>query len=132
MGLHPKIQRRILDVIREVSRNEKKQFIITTHSGTILDSVCDSSRIFIEKNYNGEYKAIQNISVNAALTKMDDKSFPLIDLYCEDREAKWIIDKVITTIDKEKKINGFSSLINVIISGSSNKTYTHFIFQLWD
>jgi predicted ATPase len=127
MGLHPKIQRRVLDVIREVSKKENKQFIITTHSSTILDSVCDSSRIFIEKNHKGEYRAIQNISVNAALTKMDAKSYPLIDLYCEDKEAKWIINKAIAAIEKEDKINGFSNLINIIISGSSNKTYTHFI-----
>jgi len=127
MGLHPKIQRRVMDVIREVSRKENKQFIITTHSSTILDSVCDSSRIFIEKNHNGEFKAIQNISVNAALTKMDAKSYPLIDLYCEDKEAEWIINKVIAAIEKKGKINGFYSLINVIISGSANKTYTNFV-----
>ena len=29
MGLHPKVQRRLMDVIRDISRNEKKQFIIT-------------------------------------------------------------------------------------------------------
>lgn len=127
MGLHPKIQRRVIDVIREVSRKYNKQFILTTHSSTILDSVSDSSRIFIEKNHKNEYKAIQNISVNAALTKMDSKSYPLIDLYCEDKEAKWIIDKAISAIEHEDAINGFSNLINIIISGSSSKTYTHFI-----
>jgi predicted ATPase len=127
MGLHPKIQRRVLDVIRDVSRTENKQFIITTHSSTILDSVLDSSRIFIEKNYKGEYKVIQNISVNAALTKMDVKSYPLIDLYCEDKEAKWLISKAISAIESEGKIIGFSNLINIIISGSSNLTYTHFV-----
>ena len=54
MGLHPKIQRRLMDVIRNVSRNDNKQFIMTPHSGTILDSVCLSSRIFIEKNNRGD------------------------------------------------------------------------------
>ena len=127
MGLHPKIQRRLIDVIREISKNENKQFIITTHSSTILDSVCDSSRIFISKNHKNEYKAIQNISVNAALTKMDSKSFPLVDLYCEDKEAKWIINKAISAIENEEYIYGFSNLINIILSGSSSKTYNHFI-----
>lgn len=127
MGLHPKIQRRVMDVIREISRNENKQFIITTHSSTILDAVSDSSRIFIEKNHRNEYKGIQNISVNAALTKMDAKSYPLFDLFCEDKEAKWIINKAISAIENEDNIKEFSNLINIIISGSSSKTYTHFI-----
>lgn len=126
MGLHPKVQRRLLDVIRNICTLENKQFIITTHSGTILDSVNDSSRIFIEKNPKGEYKAIQNISVNASLSKMDSKSYPLIDLYCEDNEAKKIIKEAIKAIETNKKINNFSELINIIISGSADKTYTYF------
>ncbi|MBL0286886.1 MAG: ATP-binding protein [Bacteroidetes bacterium] len=100
MGLHPKIQRRLMDVIRNVSRNDNKQFIMTSHSPTILDSVCLNSRIFIEKNNTGNYKAIQNISVNAALTKMDSKSFPLIDLYCEDNEAKKSYQKALKMYQK--------------------------------
>ena len=91
MGLHPKVQRRLMDVIRDISRNDKKQFIITSHSSTILDTVSPESRIFIEKSHTSEYKSINNISVSAALTKMDAKSFPLIDLYCEDKLAKKII-----------------------------------------
>jgi len=127
MGLHPKIQRRLIDVLRNISRKENKQFIITTHSGTVLDSVADSSRIFIKKNQNGGYRCIQNISVNAALTKMDSKSFPLVDIYCEDELSKKIINKAITEIEKDKQINNFSELIDTIISGSADKTYTYYI-----
>lgn len=126
MGLHPKVQRRLIDVIRNICTLENKQFIITTHSATILDSVTDLSRIFIEKNPFGEFKAIQNISVNASLSKMDAKSYPLIDLFCEDKEAQKIIYEAITAVEKKYKINNFSELINVILSGSADKTYTYF------
>jgi predicted ATPase len=126
MGLHPKIQRRLLDVIRNVSRQTQKQFIITTHSGTVLDSVCPQSRIFIEKSPTGDFKAIHDISVNAALSKMDSKSFPLVDIYCEDNEAKKIIEKGITEVEKCYSINNFSELINIIISGSAENTFRNF------
>jgi len=126
MGLHPKVQRRLMDVIRNISRNEEKQFILTTHSPTILDSLSDKSRIFIEKNHNGEYRGIQNISVSAALTKMDSKSYPLVDLYCEDDEAKRIIEKGISAVERKNNLNNFSSLINIIVSGSASLTYTYF------
>lgn len=127
MGLHPKVQRRLMDVIRNICRVESKQFILTTHSSTILDSVNTNSRIFIEKNPIGEYRAIQNISVSAALSKMDAKSFPLIDLYCEDDEAFKIIQKGIKGAEKDYKLNNFSELINIIVSGSADKTYSNFI-----
>lgn len=126
MGLHPKVQRRVMDVIRNVCRNENKQFIFSTHSSTILDSLDSESRIFIEKNPLGKFKAIQNISVNAALSKMDAKSFPLVDIYCEDSEAKKIIEKGIEAVEKNKDLNNFSELINIIISGSADKTFSHF------
>lgn len=127
MGLHPKVQRRLVDVIRNVCRNEQKQFILTTHSSTILDAVGSKSRIFIERNPSNEYKAIHNISVSAALSKMDAKSFPLVDIYCEDEEAKKIIQKGISGIERTLKLNNFSELINIIISKSANVTYSNFI-----
>ena len=126
MGLHPKIQRRLIDVIRNISRNDNKQFIMTSHSGTILDSVSLNSRIFIEKNNRGDYKAIQNISVNAALSKMDSKSYPLIDLYCEDEEAKQIIKKGIENVATKHNLNNFKELINILCLGSADSTYKCF------
>ena len=71
-------------------------------------------QIFIEKNNIWDYKVIQSISVNAALSKMDSKSFPLIDLYCEDDEAKKIIEKWIHYVSIKHKLNNFKELINII------------------
>jgi hypothetical protein len=92
-----------------------------------LDAVDSKSRIFIEKSPSNKYKAIHNISVSAALSKMDAKSFPLIDLYCEDAEAYKIIQKGIKGVEKTYNINNFSELVNVIISGSADKTFSNFI-----
>lgn len=129
MGLHPKIQRRLIDVIRNISRQDQKQFIVTSHSSTILDAINSSSRIFIEKSNSGEYKAIQNISVNAALTKMDAKSFPLVELFCEDNEARKIVEKGIKNVAEKHKLNNFKELFNIISVGSADKTFRCFEAQ---
>lgn len=126
MGLHPKIQRRLMDVIRDLSKTEQKQFIITSHSSTILDSVTPQSRIFIEKSYQNEYKSINCISVSAALTKMDAKAFPLIDLYCEDDLAKDIIRKGIKYCEQQNNLQNISQLINILPVGSHDKVYNFF------
>jgi predicted ATPase len=126
IGLHPKVQRRLMDVIYNIARNEDKQFIITTHSPSILSSVPEKSRIFIEKGVSNTFKAIPNISVNAALSKMDSCSYPLFDLYCEDNESKSIIYKAITGIQINHQQLNFHDLVNVIVSGSASQTYTYF------
>lgn len=130
MGLHPKVQRRLMDVIRDISKNDKKQFIMTSHSSTILDSVSPESRIFIEKSYTSEYKSINNISVSAALTKMDAKSFPLMDLYCEDALAKKIVLKGIKYCASRNDIQKLDELINIIPLGSADKVYNFFKYHM--
>lgn len=126
VGLHPKIQRRLVDVINHIARNDNKQFIITTHSPTLLSTFSEASRIFIERKNDGSLKSINRISVNAAFSKMDSKSYPLIDLFCEDDVAKKIILKAIHDLQVNDELKNISDLINVIESGSADKTYENF------
>jgi predicted ATPase len=123
IGLHPKIQRRLMDIIYHESKKNNKQFIITTHSSTILSSVEPNSRIYIENN-NGTFKSISNISINASLSKMDSISYPLINVFIEDDIAEKIVNKAITQI--VSTIKGFNNLINPIIIGSAEETYKCF------
>jgi predicted ATP-dependent endonuclease of OLD family len=126
VGLHPKIQRRLVDVINHIARNDNKQFIITTHSPTLLSTFSEASRIFIERKNDGSLKSINKISVNAAFSKMDSKSYPLIDLFCEDDIAKKIIFKAIDDLQVNDGLKNLSDLINVIESGSADKTHTNY------
>ena len=123
VGLHPKIQRRLMDVIRYESHHNKKQFIVTTHSQTILSSVGSESRLFIDKS---QKRCIRNISSNAALSKMDAVAYPLVNLLVEDDLAKWIVSQVITKINSN--LPGFAHLINTIIVGDANKTHAAYCF----
>jgi len=125
IGLHPKIQRRLMDIIYHESAKNRKQFIVTTHSPTILSTVDKSSRIFVENSING-FKSIPNISVNAAFSKMDSLSYPLINLFIEDDIAERIVKKAIEKIIITKKLSSFNDLINIIISGSADRTYSNF------
>lgn len=128
LGLHPKIQRRLMDVIFEVSNKDQKQFIITTHSGTVISSVPDNARVFIDTRA-ASHHSVNPISINAALSKMDSEAHPLVDIFCEDPCAKKIIGKALQYIDSGA-IPGISSrLFNIIQSGSAIDTYTNFIVR---
>lgn len=128
LGLHPKIQRRLMDVIFEISHKDEKQFILTTHSPTVLSCVPDFARIFIDSK-NGSYSEVSPISINSALSKMDSKSYPLLDIFCEDNCSEKIIRKMLLKIE-HRKLPGISArLINLITSGTADETYQNFIVR---
>lgn len=113
-GFHPSIQRKIADLIQYISWRDKKQFVITSHSPTILSSFSIKSRRFIEK-INDDYRTINNISHQAARSKMDSLGYPLAVCYCEDELAKYLIRKNLTEISKDHP-SAFS-LMDIIASG---------------
>lgn len=122
-GLHPKIQRRLMDVIFHESVICRKQFIITTHSSSILASVRPESRLFIDKEGNNS-QVIKNISINEALSRMDSESYPLVNVYVEDSISRKIVEKAIGILVVSKpKIN---KMINIVEVGSASQTYDYF------
>ena len=124
-GIHPNVQRRLADVIQYISWHHKKQFIITTHSPTLLSTFPQKSRKFIDRKSNGDFEIISSISVNAAFSKMDSQSYPLVQLYCEDIEAEFIIKNILIKINQTKK--NFDKLVNIIISGPIDQVKSDYL-----
>lgn len=119
VGFHPDVQRKLSNIIKYVSWSDKKQFILTTHSPTLLSSFSANSRRFLEKQKDGTTKEKRRISVNAAFSKMDSTSYPLLNLFCEDKESYFIIKNLLICMN-ENFLN-FDKLVNVIKSGPADK-----------
>lgn len=124
MGLHPKLQRRLMDVLFRISRIQKKQFIITTHSYAILDSVLPESRIYIDNN-NGIFRVIDNIPTKEILTRMDSERFPVLSVYVEDDVSKRIVMEAVKELNNANP--GYARLLTVVEVGAADKTYAYFI-----
>ena len=114
-GFHPYVQRKLADVISYISWTQKKQFIITTHSPSLLAAFPQKSRKYIDRKDDGNYETINKISVNAAFSKMDSQAYPLVQLYCEDNLAEFIIKNILIELNQTNKY--FDRLINIIKSG---------------
>lgn len=123
VGLHPKIQRRLMDVIYIISQKQHKQFIITSHSYAVMDSVPESSRIFIQNNA-GNYVAKVGLTTYEALTRMDSEAFPVAMIYVEDEESKMIVDNAIGELNAVNP--GFARLVKPVVIGAANDTYKYF------
>ncbi len=113
-GFHPSIQRKLADIVQYISWRDKKQFIITTHSPTLLSAFPAKSRRFIEKQPNN-FRVIKEISHQAARSKMDSIGHPLVRCYCEDDLAEFLIQKIMIKISVEHP--QFHHLVDVIRSG---------------
>ncbi|MFA5375523.1 MAG: AAA family ATPase [Dehalococcoidia bacterium] len=118
-GFHPSVQRKLADVIHCISWRDKKQFIITSHSPTLISAFNQKSRKFIDIKNDGSLEVINKISKQAAFSKMDTQAYPLVTLYCEDEEAEFLIKSVIISLSAGHK--HFDRLINVIKSGPANE-----------
>lgn len=123
-GFHPNIQRKIADIIQYVSWREKKQFIVTTHSPTLISAFPTKSRVFIEAT-DGRYRAISGISKQAAASKMDSVSHPLVSLYCEDEVASFLIKKIMQKTSTEYAF--FDRLFQIIESGPVDQVKNDYI-----
>jgi len=116
-GFHPAVQRKLAKVICQIAWEQKKQFVMTSHSSTIIDAMPAKSRKFIE-HHNAVYRTISGIAPQAALSKMDSIGHPLVRLFCEDDLAEFLINKVATEVAKEHK--NFKRLFEIIRSGPAD------------
>lgn len=123
IGLHPKIQRRLMDVLYIISKSRHIQFIIVSHSYAIIDSVPAESRIFLERNA-GIVTAKAALSTYETLTRMDSYIFPCVEIYLEDDVSHWIVDKAIADLNSTNP--GFARLVKVYETGSASDTHKCF------
>ena len=123
-GFHPSVQRRIIEVFHLVAWRDKKQIIFTTHSPTVLSTVSRSSRRFLE-NANGAWRCISGISLQAASSKMDSIGHPLIQLYCEDELAGFLVAQQMVGLAGDDP--HFDRLINVVPSGPIDQVKTDYV-----
>ena len=123
-GFHPNIQRKIAKIIQYISWTEKKQFIITTHSPSLMSAFPRKSRIFIE-NQNGNHRAISGLAAQAVASKMDSIGHPLLTLYCEDDLAAFLIGKILQKLSSIYQY--FSRLIQIVESGPVNQVKNDYV-----
>lgn len=124
IGLHPMIQRRLMEVIFSEAKRGHKQFIITTHSSSVISSVKPESRILLRKMPDDSISVISSVSVNGALSCMDSESYPLLSVYVEDDISKRLVEEAIqiaTPLHPHLR-----KFVHVVIVGAADKTYNYF------
>jgi predicted ATPase len=90
MALHPRAQVNLLRLLEREARSKSLTIIFSTHSVTLLKSVDRQQIIYLEKQDNGEIRAIYGCFPTYALGNIasDEETLPDILLYVEDTFAR--------------------------------------------
>lgn len=124
IGLHPLIQHRLMDILYAESVRSQKQFIVTTHSATVLSAVLPSSRILLRRKNDDSIEVKNHVSINCALSSMDDTNYPLLSVYVEDETSQRLVQEglKIAMVTRPE----IRKLVNIVCVGTADVTYAYY------
>lgn len=151
--LHSEAQKKLIELVYKYSHDKKVQFILTTHSPTLIDHVENTNRILIKNNIDSNVISINEcpnwIAKDALGTNIDKK----IEILVEDEKARILIRTIIShsnpnmlkqliftnckgnseikkCVDIVKRLNIESSMIIGVIDGDSEYEEGDFLIKL--
>jgi len=109
LGLHVGAQKKLINELKEICKNNHSQIICSTHSDVILDSLPPEGRFFIETTHSRTL-ITPGISSKLAFGQLADSKTNELDIFVEDDVAKTIIEKFVDHKTRKR--------INLITIGS--------------
>lgn len=92
--LHPEAQKRLAEVLIDISVKKKVQVICSTHSEVFLDALPRQSRLLLRKQDNSN-PVVESPSTRFAIYEMKGIVQPELTIYCEDRTAAVLVQEAI-------------------------------------
>ena len=92
-GLHPWVQQLLMLQLQQLALMNDLQFIVTTHSPVVLESVHPLARVFLERDASGKVAKVvpyQDVVQNALYGRASNA----LSLLCEDETAESILQGV--------------------------------------
>lgn len=96
-SLHPQAQRGLMTELIDLASSKKLQIILSTHSPYILDQLSLVARVFISVDREMKRRILYGASTDLSLNWMDDERHEELDVYCEDDESAYTIERIIGT-----------------------------------
>ena len=99
-GLHPWVQQLLMLQLQQLAVRQDLQFVVTTHSPVVLDSVPPDGRIFLDRDSSGRVTTVApyHDTVQYALY---GRSMDVLQVLCEDRAAEAILEGVFDALSLE-------------------------------
>ena len=121
-GLHPWSQQLLMLHLQELALRNDLQVIVTSHSPTVLDSVPQHARIFLERDSSGAVRvrpAYQDVIQNA----LYGRSGNALNVLCEDEASEGIVQGVLDFLLPALHVNPQSVRIGSDAGGGEFSTH---------
>ncbi|MEZ4310764.1 MAG: AAA family ATPase [Polyangiaceae bacterium] len=102
-SLHPKAQRRLVEFLLWLARHARVQVILSTHSAFVLEQLPPEARILLLRTRQG-IEVVYGASADYALSQIDDKIHPEVDLFVEDHEAATWLREILRSKDRGRAL----------------------------
>lgn len=103
-GLHPWVQQLLMLRLQELALRHDLQLIVTTHSPSVLDSVPQHGRIFLERDSSGAVRArpaYRDVIQNA----LYGRSGNALNVLCEDEASEGVLQGVLDILLPKLQVN---------------------------
>lgn len=94
-SLHPQAQRVLITEFLDLAQRKKLQILLSTHSSFILEQLPSVARMFIAVDRDSNRKVLYGVSSDFALNLMDNERHEELDIYCEDQQAEYLIERIL-------------------------------------
>ncbi|MET7549192.1 AAA family ATPase [Streptomyces sp. NPDC005500] len=118
-SLHPRAQRRLMAELFDIAEKRKMQFILSTHSATIMEQLPTEARVYIQTHRGGGRDVLYGVTAKFAMSLMDDVEHPELVLFCEDEYAAILIDALMNHEDPD-----LSRRIEILPAGAASTVTT--------
>ncbi|MCG7583750.1 ATP-dependent endonuclease [Mycolicibacterium sp. OfavD-34-C] len=94
-SLHPQAQRVLITEFLDLAHRKRLQIIFSTHSPFVLEQLPSVARMFIAVDRDSKRKVLYGVSSDFALNLMDNERHEELDIYCEDHQAEYLIERIL-------------------------------------
>jgi len=103
-GLHPEAQKRLAQVLVEVSLKKHIQIICSSHSETFISALPQVALLLIQRSSNSHVIYDDSPTVSLIMSEMTGVVQPELIIYCEDDPAKILIEESLTS-DMRRRVD---------------------------
>ena len=95
-SLHPRAQRRLVRFLLHLSRLNRLQVILSTHSPYVLQELPPEARILLLVGPGG-VEVVPGVTPDFALSRLDEEVHPELYVFVEDNEAATLLREILIT-----------------------------------
>ncbi|ELV5030136.1 AAA family ATPase [Vibrio cholerae] len=120
MALHPQAQVRLLEKVKEISKEMQLTTLFSTHSATLIKNIERKNIILLQEQASKVFKSVQNVYPAQVLGEIafDDEISADYIFLVEDKQAKMLLEQILAFyISETRATRNYSPMYKIVPIG---------------